>query len=73
MVGLLERQSWGSGLVLWEVGAEAGVVAVQVVRCAMISQSGRSMHQISGGGGKKIARGGSRALSKLETVSVTVS
>jgi len=59
VVGPLERQSWGSGPVLWEVGAVAGVVAVLVVRCVVISQSGRLMHQISGGGGRMIVRGGS--------------
>ena len=66
-VGPTEWQSWVFGAVV--VGAE--VVAVPEVRCGAISPSGRSKHPISGGGGRRIARGGSRALSMPGTVSVT--
>ncbi len=52
------------------MGAGAGVVAVLEVRYGAISPTGKSMHPISGGGGKMIAGGGSRSLSTLGTVGV---
>ena len=69
-VGPPELQSLGSQQVLKAVAGGVKVVAVLEGQCAVTSRSERSMHQISGGGGRWIARVGSRALSMLETVSV---
>jgi hypothetical protein len=73
----MQMQVWEVGPLEWQrevfevVVAGVGVVAVLEDRCGVISLSGRSMHPISGGGGRKIAHGGSQALLTLGTVSVT--
>jgi hypothetical protein len=74
-----QMRGWEVGpLVEWQrevfgaVVAGAGVVAVLEDRCGGISLSGRSMHPISGGGGRRIAGGDSRGLSTLGTVSAMV-